>query len=138
QLRAVADAGARFAVSPGFSTALVRAAASTGVPLLPGVLTPSELLAALDSGLDTLKFFPAEAGGGVPTLKALAGPFADVRFCPTGGIGLDNAADYLALDSVACVGGSWIAGAVSIDAGDWAGIRDRARAAARLTRTPTP
>ncbi|MEL7449887.1 MAG: bifunctional 4-hydroxy-2-oxoglutarate aldolase/2-dehydro-3-deoxy-phosphogluconate aldolase, partial [Pseudomonadota bacterium] len=118
QMQAVADAGAQFAVSPGLSAGIIDAAKTAGVPLLPGVLTPSEVIMALDAGLDTLKFFPASIGGGVPALKAFGGPFGDVRFCPTGGISANNAADYLALKNVMCVGGSWIADAKAIRDGD--------------------
>ena len=132
QMQAVADAGARFAVSPGLSDGLIEAARTAGVPLLPGVLTPSEIIMALDAGLDTLKFFPASIGGGVPALRAFGGPFGDVRFCPTGGISTANAADYLALKNVMCVGGSWIADAAAIREGDWQTITARAREAAAL------
>lgn len=134
QMRAVADAGAGFAVSPGISQALIEAASQAGIALLPGVLTPSDVIVGLEHGLDTLKFFPASIGGGVPALRALGGPFGDVRFCPTGGISASNAGDYLALANVLCVGGSWIADAASIDAGDWSTITERAAEAVRLTQ----
>lgn len=132
QMRAVADAGAKFAVSPGLSSGLCKSANDAGIALLPGVMTPSEIILALDHDLDTLKFFPASIGGGVPALRALGGPFGNVRFCPTGGISVTTAPEYLALKNVLCVGGSWIADAASIDAGDWAGIAARAAEAARL------
>ncbi len=138
QMKAVADAGAQFAVSPGLSSGLVKAAQSAGVPLLPGVLTPSEVIMALDAGLDTLKFFPASIGGGVPALRAFGGPFGDVRFCPTGGISATSAADYLALKNVMCVGGSSIADATAIRDGDWGPITTRAREAAALSQSPKP
>lgn len=123
------EAGARFAVTPGTTPALLDAGRDAGLALLPGVATPSEVLTALAAGHDRLKFFPAGAAGGVPMLKALAGPFADVKFCPTGGVGIDNLRDYLALDNVLCVGGSWVAPADAVRAGDWRTITDLARAA---------
>jgi len=132
ELARAAQAGARFAVSPGFATKLARAAAAARCPLLPGVMTPSEVMAASDAGFTALKLFPAQPAGGVALLKALAGPFPDVAFCPTGGVTPSNAAEYLAQPNVACVGGSWIAPAALIDAGDWAAIESLARDAAAL------
>jgi 2-dehydro-3-deoxyphosphogluconate aldolase/(4S)-4-hydroxy-2-oxoglutarate aldolase len=129
QLDQALTAGASFIVSPGLTEALGRAVLERGVPFLPGVATASEIMAALELGLTRLKFFPAEASGGVPTLKAMAGPFGGVRFCPTGGVTQANAPDYLALPSVACVGGSWLAGPHERD---WEAVRERARAAAAL------
>ena len=123
-------AGARFAVSPGFAPDLVQAADQ--MPFLPGVATASEAMAAQRAGLQYLKFFPAEAMGGRPTLQALAGPFPRLTFCPTGGIGRDNAADYLALKNVRCVGGSWIAPNEAIAAGQWETITGLAREVAAL------
>ncbi|MDE0941104.1 MAG: bifunctional 4-hydroxy-2-oxoglutarate aldolase/2-dehydro-3-deoxy-phosphogluconate aldolase [Alphaproteobacteria bacterium] len=123
-------AGARFAVSPGFAPDLVQAADQ--MPFLPGVATASEAMAAQRAGLQYLKFFPAEAMGGRPTLQALAGPFPRLTFCPTGGIGRDNAADYLALKNVRCVGGSWVAPNEAIAAGQWETITGLAREAAAL------
>jgi 2-dehydro-3-deoxyphosphogluconate aldolase/(4S)-4-hydroxy-2-oxoglutarate aldolase len=123
-------AGARFAVSPGFAPDLVQAADQ--MPFLPGVATASEAMAAQRAGLQYLKFFPVEAMGGRPTLQALAGPFPRLTFCPTGGIGRDNAADYLALKNVRCVGGSWIAPNEAIAAGQWETITGLAREAAAL------
>jgi 2-dehydro-3-deoxyphosphogluconate aldolase/(4S)-4-hydroxy-2-oxoglutarate aldolase len=102
------NAGAQFAVSPGFTRALVDAAEQLQLPFLPGVATASEIMQGLDAGLSLFKFFPAETSGGVPMLKALAGPFARVRFCPTGGVGPANLATYLALSNVVAVGGSWM------------------------------
>lgn len=123
-------AGAQFAVSPGFSPEL--AAAAGDLPWLPGVATASEVMAAQRLGYDRLKFFPAQAMGAIAALKALAGPFADIGFCPTGGINAGNAADYLALANVVCVGGSWLAPAAAVRAGDWAAVTGLAQAAAAL------
>lgn len=133
-VRAAVDAGARFGVSPGFSAAVIDAAAEAGLPMLPGVATPTEAMAAAERGLDILKFFPAEANGGIPVLQAWAGPLAGLSFCPTGGIGPTNAAGYLALSNVLCVGGSWVAPADKVKAGDWDGITALARAAAAIGR----
>lgn len=108
QLDAALAAGARFIVSPGLTQLLAKAAIASGVPYLPGVATAGDIMRGLDLGLDRFKFFPAEAAGGIPALKALAAPFANVRFCPTGGITAATAPQWLALDAVACVGGSWI------------------------------
>jgi len=128
QLTQAIDAGSKFIVSPGLTEPLCRAAKNSGVPFLPGVATASEIMRGLDLGLDRFKFFPAEAAGGIPAIKAIAGPFANVRFCPTGGIRAETAADWLALDNVLCVGGSWfVKPGDSLDA-----IGERARAAAAL------
>lgn len=124
-----ARAGARFAVSPGLTPDLLAAEA---IPLLPGVATASELMAGLQAGLSAFKFFPAAPAGGTAMLKAWAGPFADVRFCPTGGIDAANAPEFLKLPNVACVGGGWVAPKALIDAGDWAAITGLASAAAAL------
>jgi 2-dehydro-3-deoxyphosphogluconate aldolase/(4S)-4-hydroxy-2-oxoglutarate aldolase len=130
QLTQAIDVGSKFIVSPGLTEPLGRAAKDSGVPFLPGVATASEIMRGLDLGLERFKFFPAEASGGIPAIKAIAGPFANVRFCPTGGIRTDTAADWLALDNVLCVGGSWfVKPGDSLDA-----IGERARAAAALTR----
>ena len=131
QYEAAARAGARFVVSPGFTPDLAEAAEG-GVPLLPGCATPSEIMAALEEGYTHLKFFPAEQAGGHSYLKALASPFAAVRFCPTGGVSAGNAGDYLALPNVLCVGGSWVAPKEAVDAGDWDRITALARQAAGL------
>jgi 2-dehydro-3-deoxyphosphogluconate aldolase / (4S)-4-hydroxy-2-oxoglutarate aldolase len=131
-IEAVAAAGARFAVSPGFSPALAAAAREHGIDLMPGVATASEIMAAMAEGLSLLKFFPAAQAGGLAMLKAFAGPFPAVRFCPTGGIGIDDAPAYLALPNVVAVGGSWLAPPASVAAGDWAGITARCEAAAAL------
>jgi 2-dehydro-3-deoxyphosphogluconate aldolase/(4S)-4-hydroxy-2-oxoglutarate aldolase len=108
QLAQAIDAGARFIVSPGLTNPLILAARDTGIPFLPGVATASDIMRGRDAGLDRFKFFPAEANGGIPALKALSGPFGAMRFCPTGGITAETAPDWLALPSVACVGGSWV------------------------------
>lgn len=131
-LAAARDAGAHFAVSPGSTAALLEAGRSCGMPWLPGAMTPSEVAAAFAAGYDTLKFFPAAQAGGVEMLKALAGPFPRVKFCPTGGVSLANASEFLALPNVCCVGGSWITPAVSVRASDWAAITRLARQAHRL------
>lgn len=125
-----ANAGAQFAVSPGLTPDLL---AADAIPLLPGVATASELMAGLQAGLSAFKFFPAVQAGGTAMLKAWAGPFAEVKFCPTGGIDAASAPAFLALSNVACVGGGWVAPKALIDAGDWAGITDLARAAAALS-----
>ncbi len=131
-VRNAVAAGARFGVSPGLSHKVLDAAEEAGLPMLPGVATPSEAMAGMERGLTHLKFFPAEANGGAPVLKAWASPLAGVSFCPTGGIGLGNAADYLGLPNVVCVGGSWVAPATRMAAGDWAGIEALAAEAAAL------
>ena len=131
-LAAAREAGAQFAVSPGSTPALLESARTCGLPFLPGVMTPSEVAAALAAGYDTMKFFPAGQAGGVEMLKALAGPFPQVKFCPTGGISLANASDFLALPNVVCVGGSWITPGASIRASDWAAITRLAQQASRL------
>lgn len=107
-LEASLDAGAQFIVSPGLTHELCRNAIGAGVPFLPGIQTASDIMRGLDLGLNRFKFFPAMAAGGIPVLKALAAPFPQCRFCPTGGINLESAADWLALDAVTCVGGSWL------------------------------
>lgn len=122
-------AGSAFIVSPGLSEPLAAAAIASGVPFLPGVANASDIMRGLDRGLDRFKFFPAEAAGGIAALTALAAPFANVRFCPTGGIRLDSAAGWLAHPSTLCVGGSWLAKAGDTD---WPAIEARARAAAVL------
>lgn len=116
------DAGARFIVSPGVSVRLLDAAERTGMPFLPGAVTASEIIMALEADRRHLKFFPAEASGGVATLKSFHGPFPDVCFCPTGGVHADNYLDYLNLPNVLCVGGTWLASADALECGDWDGI----------------
>ena len=135
QFAAAEDAGARFIVSPGFTTALANAADKSSVPLLPGAITPGEIMLAAEAGYSLLKFFPAEQAGGMGFLKALASPFAGIKFCPTGGIEATNAPDYLALGNVACVGGSWVAPDALVAAGQWDEITALARQAASLTRS---
>lgn len=108
QLEQAVDAGARFIVSPGLTKKLAKAAIKSGVPFLPGIATPADIMRGLDLGLTRFKFFPAEANGGIPALTALAAPFHHVRFCPTGGITAATATDWLALPAVKCVGGSWV------------------------------
>ena len=128
QLGEALDAGATFIVAPGLTEPLTRAVKRVGIPYLPGVASAGDIMRGLDLGLDRFKFFPAEASGGIAALKALAGPFADIRFCPTGGIRPDNAAEWLALEAVLCVGGTWLyrpGDALEL-------VAERARAAAAL------
>jgi 2-dehydro-3-deoxyphosphogluconate aldolase/(4S)-4-hydroxy-2-oxoglutarate aldolase len=132
--RAAAAAGARFAVSPGYTSAVGQACRDLGLPLLPGVATGSEIMLAQEDGLSALKFFPALQAGGTAMLKAWSGPFGDVRFCPTGGVSPANAAEFLALPNVVCVGGSWLVPADALAQGDWARITQLAREAAVLGR----
>lgn len=131
-LHAAAEAGARYALSPGATPKLLKAGLRGPIPLIPGVATASEIMRGMALGYTHFKFFPAEQLGGVAALKALTAPLANARFCPTGGIDADKARAYLALDSVLCVGGSWVAPAAMIAAGDWNGIEMLARKAAGL------
>lgn len=117
QLSGALEAGARFVVAPGLTEGLTRAALDSGIAFLPGVSTAGDIMRGLDLGLDRFKFFPAEASGGIPALKALSGPFGNVRFCPTGGIRPDTAAAWLAVPAVTCVGGTWIVPAGETDLG---------------------
>lgn len=117
-------------VTPGATEALYRYGIESPVPMLPGVASVSEVMTGWQYGYRRFKFFPAEASGGVAALKAFSAPLADARFCPTGGINVDNAGDYLALDSVMCVGGTWLTPKALVDAEDWDGIRDLAKQAA--------
>ena len=133
-VQASLNAGARFAVSPGYTRTVGQACRDAGLPLLPGVATGSEIMAAQDDGYNELKFFPAMQAGGPAMLKAWGGPFIDVRFCPTGGVTQANAAEFLALPNVACVGGSWLTPADALAAGDWARITALARDAGTLQR----
>ncbi len=135
QLVAAARAGARFIVSPGANPDLLKAAEDSPVPVMPGAATPSEVMKLMDAGYTIQKFFPAEAAGGLAYLKALAAPLPAIRFCPTGGIGRENAAAYLALANVICVGGSWVAPPDAIARGDWSRIENLARDAVRLGTT---
>lgn len=125
------DAGSEFIVSPGLTDSLAKAAIAANVAFLPGVATSSDIMRGLDLGLDRFKFFPAEANGGIPALKAIAAPFGAVRFCPTGGVTQASAPDWLALEAVLCVGGSWV---VPKGPPDAAAIEATARAAAALAR----
>jgi len=126
-VQASAMAGARFIVSPGYTAALGRACRDAGLPLLPGVATGSEIMMAQEDGLSELKFFPAMQAGGTAMLKAWSGPFFDVKFCPTGGVTLQNASEFLALPNVVCVGGSWLVPAAAMAQGDWATVTQLAR-----------
>ena len=123
------EAGARFVVTPGFGPAVVRRCQELGVPVFPGVATATEIQMALDAGLSTVKFFPAEQLGGVAMVKALAAPFRSVRFIPTGGVNPGNIASYLAVPSVVAVGGTWMVAPDRLAAKDWTGVADRTRAA---------
>ncbi|MDD2761404.1 MAG: bifunctional 4-hydroxy-2-oxoglutarate aldolase/2-dehydro-3-deoxy-phosphogluconate aldolase [Methylomonas sp.] len=127
-------AGAEFIVSPGITPSLLEASLSCGVPVLPGVVTPSEVMRLFEKGITAMKFFPAEAAGGIPMLKSIGGPLPQVTFCPTGGVNPKNAPEYLALSNVACVGGSWMAPADLVDAENWAEIARRAAEAAILKK----
>jgi 2-dehydro-3-deoxyphosphogluconate aldolase/(4S)-4-hydroxy-2-oxoglutarate aldolase len=131
---AAKDAGCRFGVSPGYDSDIGHACRNMGLPLLPGVATASEVMAANADGYDFLKFFPATAAGGIPMLKGLHGPFADVAFCPTGGITPETAPQFLALPNVKVCGGSWLTPQDAVDAQDWARITRLAREAAALRR----
>jgi 2-dehydro-3-deoxyphosphogluconate aldolase/(4S)-4-hydroxy-2-oxoglutarate aldolase len=126
------DAGAVFGVSPGLTPALIAAAKASGLPLLPGVMTPSEVMAAREQGFRQLKLFPAVPAGGIGMLNAIAGPLGDVTFCPTGGISIETAPQFLKLKNVACVGGSWLTPKDAMQRGDWAYITELAKAASAL------
>ncbi len=131
QFAKVIDAGAKFAVSPGLTPALAKASAQYDLPFLPGVFTPGEAMQARDAGFNHLKLFPAKQAGGIGMLKAMASPFPELTFCPTGGISAESFRDYLALPNVACVGGSWVAPSTLMRSGDWDGITELAREACR-------
>ncbi len=130
------SAGAQFGVTPGFTPALGEAAAHAGLALLPGIMTPSDILAARAAGFGALKFFPAEPAGGSAVLSAFAGPFADVKFCPTGGVTRERAPQYLELSNVLCVGGSWVAPRTLVEREDWPAIEQLAHEAAELRCRP--
>jgi 2-dehydro-3-deoxyphosphogluconate aldolase/(4S)-4-hydroxy-2-oxoglutarate aldolase len=132
QVDRAVDAGARFVVSPGFGPAVVARCQELGVPVFPGVASATEIMMALDAGLDTVKFFPAEQLGGAAMVKALAAPFRSVRFIPTGGVTTANLAGYLALPSVLAVGGTWMVAPDLLAAGRWDEVRERTRAAVTL------
>lgn len=133
-LEAVAEAGAVFAISPGLTPTLLDAANRGPIALIPGISTASELMTGMEMGYSAFKFFPAEAAGGVPMLKSIAGPFPHITFCPTGGISQDNSNDYLALANVACVGGSWIVPAREIEMENWDAITKLAENAVAQSR----
>ena len=133
-VKAAKAAGAKFGVSPGATDTLLSAAEEEGLAMLPGAATSSEAMALLERGYSMLKFFPAEASGGAPALKSFASPLPQISFCPTGGVSSSNASDYLSLPNVVCAGGSWVAPTDLVQAGDWAGIEELARAASQLSR----
>ncbi|NIM43227.1 MAG: bifunctional 4-hydroxy-2-oxoglutarate aldolase/2-dehydro-3-deoxy-phosphogluconate aldolase [Hydrogenophaga sp.] len=130
----VIDAGARFALSPGCTDALVDAMRATGLPFIPGVMTPGEVMRARDQGFTLMKLFPAQQAGGIGMLKALGAPIPDVRFCPTGGVSPENLRDFLALPNVAMAGGSWLTPADALRDGDWARVTKLAREATTLAQ----
>lgn len=134
QLQQVAEAGAKFAISPGLTRELLQAGKDAAIPLIPGIASISELMEGTGLGYSHFKFFPAEAAGGVKTLKSIHGPFADIRFCPTGGINEKNFRDYLALPNVSCVGGSWIVPDDAVAAKDWDRITELCQAAVAQAR----
>ncbi|WP_057092842.1 bifunctional 4-hydroxy-2-oxoglutarate aldolase/2-dehydro-3-deoxy-phosphogluconate aldolase [Comamonas thiooxydans] len=134
---AAARAGARFAVSPGYTSKLGQACRDLNLPLLPGVATSSEIMMAQEDGFTELKFFPAVQSGGIQMLKAWQGPFGELRFCPTGGISPGNAAEFLALSNVVCVGGSWLVPASAVESGNWSLITELAQATQTLRSSRT-
>lgn len=131
-VKAAKKAGARFGVSPGSSPAIIQACQDEGLPLLPGAVTATEIMALLEQGYTVQKFFPAEQSGGAAFLKSIGSPIPQVSFCPTGGVSLKNAPDYLSLKNILCVGGSWVAPKEAMVRGDWAAITTLAAEAARL------
>ncbi|CRF50802.1 4-hydroxy-2-oxoglutarate aldolase @ 2-dehydro-3-deoxyphosphogluconate aldolase [Helicobacter heilmannii] len=133
-LKRAEQAGAKFAISPGLTPALALAAKDCPIPLIPGVASGSEVMLALEHGLKALKFFPAQAAGGVAMLKSFAGPFLEAFFCPTGGISLENMGDYLKLPNVLCVGGSWLAPKELVQAKEWAKITQIAQKSVAAAR----
>ena len=135
EMRQVKEAGARFALSPGMTPALVDAALEQQLPFMPGVMTPGEVMAARDWGFGLVKLFPAAQAGGLAMLKALGGPLGDMQFCPTGGVSLANMADFLKLPNVAMVGGSWLTPVDLLEAGCWAEITRLAREATDAARS---
>lgn len=130
--KAAVEAGSKFIVSPGTTIELLDVARKSDIPLLPGAATPSEVMSLREEGFSILKFFPAEQAGGASYLKSLSSPLAGTMFCPTGGVSLKNAKDYLSLPNVICVGGSWVAPKELVEKGDWEGITALAREAAAL------
>lgn len=135
QYDAAVEAGAQFVISPGFTTELLEHARQQAVPLIPGVATPSEIMTAYSLGYDHLKFFPAEANGGAPALKAISAPLPQIQFCPTGGISPKNAHEYLALPCVATVGGSWMLPADALKQGDWQRVTQLSKEAVELVKS---
>lgn len=133
-VRAAKAAGATFGVSPGATDALLEACEAEDLPLLAGAATASEAMRLLERGYDILKFFPAEASGGAPALKAIGGPLPQISFCPTGGVSPENASTYLSLPNVICAGGSWVAPSALVKQGKWAEIEELAREASKLSR----
>ena len=133
-MRQVKQAGARFALSPGMTPALVQAAIEQQLPFMPGVMTPGEVMAAREQGFGLVKLFPAAQAGGLGMLKALGGPLGDMQFCPTGGVSLANMADFLQLPNVAMVGGSWLTPVELLEAGRWAEITRLAREATQAAK----
>lgn len=133
-VEAAKEAGATFGVCPGATDRILDACEANDLPLLPAAATASEVLRLLDRGYSVQKFFPAEVNGGVPALKAIGAPIPQVKFCPTGGVSLKNAPEYLALSNTLCVGGSWVAPKEMVNSGDWAGITRLAAEAAQLAR----
>ncbi len=131
-VKAAKAAGAKFGVSPGAADSLIQACEDEGMPLLAGAATATEAMRMLEKGYDLLKFFPAEASGGAPAIKAIGGPLPQITFCPTGGVSLKNAMDYLNLSNVICAGGSWVAPAALVNAGKWDEIETLAREASQL------
>lgn len=127
QLQQSIDAGAKFAISPGLTQDLLQAGNESNIALIPGIASISELMNAADFGYDHLKFFPAEASGGVNAIKSIGGPFPDITFCPTGGINLKNVRDYLVLSNVACCGGSWLVPNNAVESKDWSAITKLAK-----------
>ena len=134
QIKLSEDLGCQFMISPGATDNLLNVGAKSSVPFLPGISTVSELMRGMEYGLKEFKFFPAEASGGAPALKAIGAPIPQVKFCPTGGVSPTNAASYLSLSNVLCAGGSWVAPKDKVDAGDWAAITALAKAASVLSR----
>jgi 2-dehydro-3-deoxyphosphogluconate aldolase / (4S)-4-hydroxy-2-oxoglutarate aldolase len=127
-------AGAQFGVSPGLTREMHQASLDAGLPLLPGVMTPSDIIMAMELGYEIVKFFPAVPAGGIPMLQAFHGPFPTLKFCPTGGISAETATNFLALPNVVCVGGSWLTPKAAVAAQDWAEVTRLARAASELSR----
>ncbi|WP_127555970.1 bifunctional 4-hydroxy-2-oxoglutarate aldolase/2-dehydro-3-deoxy-phosphogluconate aldolase [Saccharospirillum alexandrii] len=134
QLKQLEAVGADFAISPGATPRLLEAGQQTSMPFLPAIASVSEMMQGLEMGYEHFKFFPAAASGGVSALKAFAGPFPDVKFCPTGGISVNDFTQYLALPNVVCVGGSWVVPADALNQGDWARIEQLAREACELAK----